>query len=82
MTSGRTKIKLKVGFYYTTDNGTILYVLKKFKTLKFPFLVIDTQGNLYRYTEKGRFVNTFQNHPMNVRKEYLNGKKQLFRGNS
>jgi hypothetical protein len=75
--NGREPIRPKLGYYYRTDSGEIMFILKRFEDPNFPFLAVDTKGGYHRYTEKGRYTKKFGNHPLHLRAEHRLSMKEI-----
>ena len=79
MPSGRVPIRPKLGYKYRTDSGEIMMIIKRVAgDGNFPFLALDSQGAVHKYTEKGRYFHGFGNHPLHLRAEVKEDATGLF----
>jgi len=72
MPRGRVAIVPKAGYYYETDNGTIMYVIRITADPKFPVMARDPEQNVHLYTAKGRYFYGFGNHDLHFKREVPN----------
>jgi hypothetical protein len=74
---GRVPIRLRLGYSYVADNDTVMYCLKELQEFPFEFLCRDEEGNLHKYTAKGRYFHRIGNHPLHIKREITHNVKDL-----